>query len=282
MNFEPNYSDMKRFITSVGILFIALSIILPWLILKEPLDTRITTSEMTQFSQMSQYVIQLRQIMTLGITLITCCTSPLLVIGGSICLYFGINSWFNKESQEDKYADKIRSAELKEMTEKENELYKIEESNIFIYVRNRLEEYLSQKNYEILENQHVGKNIYELIIHNHENQKEDIIVKIKYTKKQWWKKLVELYFNFYADGLDKYKREYKPARLVCLAIRPKNSLVGGWDSMQYIGGFISKLNPFSNKWRNRSDIKFLYLREDELTGLTKEDFLSLFIPNESV
>ena len=277
MNLEPNYSDMKRFLTSMGIILIALSIILPLLVLKEPLDTRIKAIELSELNSVSQIVIQFRQYMALGITLLTCCASPLMVLGGCVCLIVGIPAWFWQESREKYYTEKIQSAELKAMTEKEKEIFKREESELFVYVRENLKKYLSQNEYQVLENQRFGNNIYQLVIHSKVTYYEDVIIKIKYVKKQWLRKLFSIYFNFYSDILDKYKKEVKiNSHLVCLIISPQDSSDESGPTMSYFGRDILLLNPFSHNWRKRKDMKFHFLRDDELKGFEKDSFLGLF------
>jgi hypothetical protein len=55
------YSDLYKFITSVGIALIALAVLVPWLFLREPFDLLQPTSDLTQLTPLAQEIIAVRQ-----------------------------------------------------------------------------------------------------------------------------------------------------------------------------------------------------------------------------
>jgi hypothetical protein len=58
---KPEYSDLYKFLVSLGILLIAFAILLPWLFLRESFDTLVTVSDIANLTSTAQTLIEYRQ-----------------------------------------------------------------------------------------------------------------------------------------------------------------------------------------------------------------------------
>ncbi len=127
---RAEYSDLYKFLTSIGLLLIASSFLLPWLFLKESPSISFSQVEydglMIDAQQLVTSKIKLSQFAYFSIQII----SPLLFLGGIVALWYGLTRWFRKQKRIDEIDQidliqrraqitPIASTEYKEKAEKE-------------------------------------------------------------------------------------------------------------------------------------------------------------------
>lgn len=88
------YSGPKRFLTSVGIILVVLSIFLPWLIINQAIAFDMKQADYDQLMQLSQYNVLARQIISLILIVTSCCISPILVFFGISFATISFWAWF--------------------------------------------------------------------------------------------------------------------------------------------------------------------------------------------
>lgn len=104
------YSDFYKFIASVGITLIALSVFVPWLFLKEPFDLLQRQDEIKLFTPLAQSIIQSRQSTVQTILNLTPAFSIVTFILGLCALGIGGVMWFLKTQ---KILDKLNELNVK-------------------------------------------------------------------------------------------------------------------------------------------------------------------------
>ena len=107
------YSDYRRFLTSIGLALIILSVTLPWLVLKEPLLVDIKQADLEQFTILGKYSAHLRQFLSLSLSLLACCFSPVFFTAGVSLLIIGLPLWMLREISQERQAYKFQLAEEK-------------------------------------------------------------------------------------------------------------------------------------------------------------------------
>ena len=85
------FTDTKRFLASIGIVLVVLSILLPILVLSQPVTNTVNATEMSKLSVLDQYNANLRQLMSLSVTSISLCLAPIMFFSG---LAFTIGSFW--------------------------------------------------------------------------------------------------------------------------------------------------------------------------------------------
>lgn len=88
------YSGPKRFLTSIGIILVILSFVLPWLMINQALAFDVKTADYDQLSQLSQYSVLARQSISLILILSSCCLSPILIFFGISFSTISYWAWF--------------------------------------------------------------------------------------------------------------------------------------------------------------------------------------------
>jgi hypothetical protein len=58
---KPEYSDLYKFIASLGLILIAFSILLPWLFLRESFESLVSASDFANLTPTAQALIAYRQ-----------------------------------------------------------------------------------------------------------------------------------------------------------------------------------------------------------------------------
>jgi hypothetical protein len=103
---KVEYSDFYKFIASVGITLIALSLFVPWIFLKEPFDLLLHEEDFSLLTPLAQGIIQSRQeIIRIIINYIPAFTIITLIIGVAILITGGL-MWFDKTQ---KFLDKLNA-----------------------------------------------------------------------------------------------------------------------------------------------------------------------------
>jgi hypothetical protein len=204
-----DYSDLYKFLVSVGITLIALSILLPWLYLKEPFDLNVKQEELKLLTAQGQAIIKNRQQLVATYYTFIPKVAIGLAIAGLISIVYGIAKWFPKQKNLDKRditstliaqkeLEQMGSAEIKEKNEKEfkqAEILNATSSNQPIVKEEFLSSYLQieqifnskitafyQNQYTVLTNIRSGRDEYDLILTTDLKEQSDFVFEFKYFK----------------------------------------------------------------------------------------------------
>jgi hypothetical protein len=91
------YSDLYKFLVSLGVVLISLSLVAPWLFLRESFDTLIKASDISDLTPTAQALLTYRQHAALWFIRNIWWISLLLAIGGLLPLAAGIVLWVRKQ-----------------------------------------------------------------------------------------------------------------------------------------------------------------------------------------
>ncbi|GEM_PF-2725369 len=103
-----NFSDIYRFLVSLGIIFYIFCVTIPWLFFKNNLETKISTSEYNLLTESSQTLVDNTQRNLIFISDHVAKISIGLFIAGSICIFIGLRKWYYKQ----RGLDEIEKIEL--------------------------------------------------------------------------------------------------------------------------------------------------------------------------
>lgn len=158
-----DYSDINKFLVSIGLVLIAFSIIVPYIFLKEDFSIYINKSELVKYDLEIRNIITQKQNLIYNIQSKIGCFSISLFILGLISIITGLFRWFKRQSKIDEKFDKELfklNLEIKSLTPQEK-IEKIENEVEEIQIAEQLESNItpdySKENKEILYN--VYKNI---------------------------------------------------------------------------------------------------------------------------
>ncbi len=212
-----DYSDINKFLVSIGLVLIAFSIIAPYIFLKEDFSIYINKSELVKYDLEIRNIITQKQNLIFNIQSKISCFSISLFILGLISIITGLFRWFKRQSKIDEKFDKelfkldleIKSLTPQEKIEKiENEVEEIQiaeqlESNITpdyskenkeilynVYKNiettfyNKFKKYNSL-NFEVLTEQKIGLRTYiDVLMKSKSLANKDRLIEIKYYKNQ--------------------------------------------------------------------------------------------------
>jgi hypothetical protein len=91
------YSDLYKFLVSLGIVLISLSLVVPWLFLRESFDALLKASDISELTPRAQALLIYRQQAALWFIRNVRWISLLLAIGGFLPLVMGIVFWVRKQ-----------------------------------------------------------------------------------------------------------------------------------------------------------------------------------------
>lgn len=100
------YGDVNKFLVSIGIVLIGLSILTPYLYLKEDFGLLITTSEFNEYQKPIQELILDKQQKVAFIQIIVNWIPLILSISGIALITWGLRRWFKRQSKIDERFDK--------------------------------------------------------------------------------------------------------------------------------------------------------------------------------
>lgn len=103
------FSDVNRFITSLGLIFIGLAFFLPWFLIQNNSILIIEQAEINKLTPIAKKTIESQQETIFTINTIFPYISIILIISGLIFLAFGIWKWNKRQT----IIDKIQDEELK-------------------------------------------------------------------------------------------------------------------------------------------------------------------------
>src|SRR3982751_5515029 len=95
---KPEYSDLYKFVASVGVILISLALLFPWLLLRESFDALHKVSEIAELPQTAQQLLAYRQNTALWWVENVHWFSIILSIFGLAFLCIGVGFWRQKQS----------------------------------------------------------------------------------------------------------------------------------------------------------------------------------------
>jgi hypothetical protein len=283
MKFE--YGDFYKFVASLGIGLIGLSILAPWLFLREPFDLLLTQSDLTSLTPLAQSIIAQRQALVQNlinaIPWFSLITFPL----GFIVLGAGGFMWFNRSQRITDELNKrqlspLTSAEVKEQKTEEAKAELLEDTeNISDLVRSTLgaEEKLVValrrcfgETHEVLANRRLGSVIFDVVLLARSNAHKDYIVEIKTVRrgfKYGWVRdnIIKM---VYANLL--YQKDMNRESVPILFIVGSEKVLSAVDMQDYAGRIHQEVTSLNSK----ATIAFAY--EDRLDSLTCEHLREMF------
>ena len=201
-----DYSDLYKFLVSVGIVLIGLSLLLPWIYLKEPFDLMIEQQKLLLLTPEAQDIFKGRQDLLIKYYSFIPWVSLGLFVFGSISVTYGLKKWFNKQrsiDKKDELEDKITDRKIRKMSDEEKK-EKIEReyqkslvmggSNISNLTRlqftkqylsiekffiNKIEKLFSSK-YEIKQNVRFENYDFDLLLTSKSEEIPDYIIEFEY------------------------------------------------------------------------------------------------------
>jgi hypothetical protein len=252
-------SNYKRFFTSIGLALITLSVLLPWLVLKEPFLVTIKASEISDLTWLGQYNVWLRQFMSLSLSILSCCLSPVFFFSGFALLFISLPTWIISETLEQRLETQIRRLELKGMKNKDTQLAQEQELLLRSNLKSKIELCFPKDICEIQETPKIDFiTRYDMVLHFPNNISPDILVKITYTRANPNIKLFEKYLRLFVTEL--MKRKNRRAVIIILHEKLPNKSGAIFDFLK------------------RPDVIIQDISESEVASMTSEKLLRLFFP----
>lgn len=118
------YTDLNRFLVSIGLLMIVFAIIMQWLFLRENFDLLITVEELAKLTEDSKTIIESRQNNLIRIIRVSPWISLVFAVVGLLSMVIGIVRWYRKQNlldERDSLTNEKMKNELAAMTQKQIE-----------------------------------------------------------------------------------------------------------------------------------------------------------------
>ncbi|HCE3705934.1 TPA: hypothetical protein NG682_004729 [Vibrio parahaemolyticus] len=254
MKFE--FGDLYKFIVSLGVVLITISIMVPWFFLKEPFDLFRPVNEINALSEVAKSVIEERQNTISLIVQLIPWFSLIGSIIGSILIYFGLKNWYSNQVHIDEQTrldveikkQSLRDATKDEIEEKETaeyqELQVAENSSVDTYRVNSFRGQYSeveelvyskflntyQSKYEVSHNKMIAGVELDILLKGKHMLTKDYIVEVKYIRKGFnfgW--LREAYLkNIYAKSVYSQMTNRLPNTLLLIVINEN-----AYDEVKY-------------------------------------------------
>jgi len=106
------FSDLYKFLTSVGLIFIASSFLIPWLFMKQDIGILMNSEDYNNLIETSKELTDKRIEMNLFVIRSIPFISIGLFVIGSIVIYFGISNWKRKQQNVDE-TENLKLTELR-------------------------------------------------------------------------------------------------------------------------------------------------------------------------
>lgn len=226
MNDKFEYSDLYKFVTSLGVALLVVGCVLPWFFLKEPFDLTIKQSELVLLTPIAQRIIEKRQNEAgLALQLLPWVSAIFCIVGVGFFAY-GLNRWWRRQDVRDRAENASMAkleAELSTMLPAEVEQKVLSEieaevatpieqpvesgqkeklptatmsSQVAQYraleslLLKRLQECYS-RTYSVSSNQKLGAAEFDLVLKSNDSSREDVIFEIKRGSRSfgynWWR-----------------------------------------------------------------------------------------------
>ena len=287
---KPEYSDLYKFIVSLGLILIAFAMLLPWLFLRESFDALVTTSDLANLTPTAQALIAYRQNTGLWFVQNILWLSSIPAIAGFITLGSGLYLWQRKQKvldRKDELETEKLNLEIKSMSPEQIAVKAIKETADEIQVReadeaspqstaeriNVINEYFETENivisklmncfgvYDVRPNQQIGDSQVDVLVNT--GRRERLIFEVKLIRLPTYiNRRIRETVDILGSVVSKYNQ-----------LRPGNSAVG--IGLLVISNDYPEKLPAENfnRWFEREiknisvKIKILVLTENELKNL---------------
>lgn len=287
------YGDINKFLVSIGIVLIGLSILTPYLYLKEDFGLYIETSKFNQFQEPVKELILSKQVQVTQIQNLIPCISKVLFGIGLISFAIGLIRWFKRQVKLDEKIDnelvKLK-LEIDALTPQEKEeKVKQEVSEIeniaqvpkdnnasnsphSEYVQNylQIEKSLSDvfinynsPNFDILPQQKIGKKYeIDILVKAKSTRYLDRIVEIKYFKNQMPIQIIREIINRLNTLISYYNEaSNRKAIPVLLIVYDKKNI-----SKEIIQKFLFRINYEFQGIPNLARLNIDFIEESEISS----------------
>lgn len=296
---KVQYGDINRFLSSIGLVLVALGFLLPYLYMKENFDLLIKKEELNALTDTARIIITYRQEYAHNLVIWIPYVSPGSILAGIALFIIGLINWHKRQKSEnaklDADIDKTRAEtgvimkqaeKLSQSDVKEKQIKEIEKNNPELSLT---EKHLSISNYQLVEalitdkfrqeysdkynvhsNYRINNQEFDIILERIKtvaeglNLNKDVIIEIKYAKKIY-KKLVKDTFLKIASMLKAYPNAITNPVIMFISVEGDNI-----NKDELLGEIV---NEWSEKTVAKWSVHFLSL--DELPTLKLKDILSL-------
>lgn len=151
MNDKLNYSDLNRFLVSLGILLIVLAFGLPVLVLQNNYEIIIEQEKFDKLTYFAQNMIETKQLLIQVLVIAIPVCSTFFFLFGIIAIYKGMKQWLRRQSIEDEKYDAEKTKVKAEISRINAETLKIN-----LDAKSLTDQQLMKKNMEEIENENIG------------------------------------------------------------------------------------------------------------------------------
>lgn len=252
------YSDFYKFIASIGVVLISIAVLFPWLLLQEPFDVALKTSDITTLTYEAQVIIAMRQTTALWLLSNVRYISGVLAITGVIFLGAGLFNWFKMQKIRDERefyetekvrrelepmsAEQIARKAIEDVAEKDTEEKQFSENQPipdalvpstnsvvqYFYIEKMVQDKLRSclgNDGDVLQNQQIKSAEYDVVFMSKKEDLPDVIFEIKYARRGFRLNWVRESVNRLILATDIYFRTMRrEARSVVFFISPKSTL----------------------------------------------------------
>jgi hypothetical protein len=281
MKFE--FGDLYKFTVSLGVVLITLSIVAPWLFLKEPFDLFRTQVEINSLSEVAKAAVVKRQNTVSFIVEFIPWFSSIGSIVGLIFIFLGLKSWHRNQVHIDEQTrldveikkQSLRDSTKDEIEEKETAEYEnlkvAEDTNTEAYLVNsfrgqysKIEELVYSKflsvyknKYSVSHNKMIADVELDILLQGKQMLTKDYIVEVKFIRKGFnfgW--LREAYLkNIYAKSVYSHITNRLPNTLLLIVIDSEAYKEGKYNRL------LQRLNDESEGRRGKDLVRIVTKQE---------------------
>lgn len=294
------YSDLNKFLVSLGVALITISILVVWLFFREPFGLLIEKKNLDNLTDIAKTIILNRQGQVSQLLHIIPWVALGLFLIGLTSLIIGLVRWLKKQrllDERDELTNKKLKKELEKLSEKEvvdkvkaEYIQTVEEEptvietkaeettakeqfvksylNVEQKISDKLKLFFSDK-YRILTNYRLKNIEYDIILNSPLKLETDKIIEIKYypngVTSQYIRETlirIEIAKSFYQDTMQ------KPVKPVLLVVLPENKF--NLFDIAKLKNTVQQL-----KYIKLDNLSLHFLQENKLNELTKEDLTNI-------
>ncbi len=299
------YNDLNKFYVSIGVFLIGLTFIIPWLFLRENFDLYIKASELSEYTDEAQDIIQQRQSLIKIISFIIPIVSSISLIAGFYLSFIGIKGWRNIQNlieEREMMMNKKLSLEITGLTkeeklekvdkdiqiiEKENEFKKVKKDEPDDYLVSFKRNYLHYNTkFQELVTHHLSDEFkiykdfrienfeYDMVLKSPLLMDYDYIFEIKYYESLISQTYLKSEMHQLNESLNNYKEKVKlnaKARLIFLCTAKALSARSKNPNAIYDG--IADLIGIENRNRSYADILITFFDIERLEIYSKTELI---------
>ncbi|XOV69061.1 MAG: hypothetical protein ACFHU9_07705 [Fluviicola sp.] len=286
------FSDLYKFLTSVGLIFIAAAFLLPWLFMKEGIGIAISNSEYNDLIIESKNLTDKRIALSSFVISSIPWISGALFLGGGFLVGFGLFHWKKKQNRVDETEElnltelrtkiqRLNTSEIREKAEQEvteeisstsditeNEI-KVEQPDIETLKNNLIdmeglffEKIIAFNTFDFKPNSNVkivdGREV-DILLHSYNIKRlPDVLIEIKYLQNKLSMQLIRDSYKKFRETHSKYVVSAKRNAKMKFIIVYKEDIA----NLEEINRFVSACNLLE-KEINYQALKFFVLTESQ-------------------